>query len=120
MRRVHTAHRLTRHTLKVGPAVTSIGDHAFANTDLTELDLARLSDATALQTIVNNAFSGTPLEGQHRVGCITPTRCFDLNYVRMGRARHRVPSDLAHHTGCAEPRLRVTPALISSVGAQHD
>ena len=49
------------------------------NTDLTELDLARLSDATALQTIVNNAFSGTPLEGQHRVGCITPTRCFDLN-----------------------------------------
>jgi len=48
-------------TLKVGPAVTSIGDNAFAHTDLTGIDL---SEATALQTIGNRAFYNTPLAGQ--------------------------------------------------------
>jgi len=42
-----------RGTLKVGPAVTSIGAWTFAMTDLTGLDL---SEANALRTIGNNAF----------------------------------------------------------------
>jgi len=45
----------------VGPAVTSIGALAFANTGLTGLDL---TEANALRTIGDNAFDGTALEGQ--------------------------------------------------------
>ena len=53
-------------TLKVGAAVTSIGDRAFYNTDLTELDL---SEATALQTIGWGAFYNNPqLTGTLKVG----------------------------------------------------
>jgi hypothetical protein len=47
-------------TLKVGPAVTSIGRGAFAYTGLTGLDL---SEATALETIGGWAFDGTALAG---------------------------------------------------------
>ena len=52
-------------TLKVGPAVTSIGARAFEYTDLTGLDL---SDATALQTIGDYAFYNTQLTGTLKVG----------------------------------------------------
>ena len=53
-------------TLKVGAAVTSIGDYAFAYTDLTEL---HLSEATALLTIGDAAFYGNAqLTGTLKVG----------------------------------------------------
>jgi len=53
-------------TLKVGPAVTSIGRSAFAYTGVTELDI---SEATALQTIGDYAFySNTELTGTLKVG----------------------------------------------------
>ena len=53
-------------TLKVGAAVTSISDYAFAYTDLTEL---HLSEATALLTIGDAAFYGNAqLTGTLKVG----------------------------------------------------
>eukprot|EP00964_Phaeocystis_antarctica_P070241 scaffold42740_cov45-Phaeocystis_antarctica.AAC.1 len=47
-------------TLKVGPAVRTIGAFAFANTNLTGLDL---SEATSLVSIGDSAFFSTDLEG---------------------------------------------------------
>ena len=53
-------------TLKVGPAVTSIGAAAFYDTALTGIDL---SDATALQTIGSSAFvDNAQLTGTLKVG----------------------------------------------------
>ena len=47
-------------TLRVGPAVQTIGDRAFFGTELTGLDL---SEATSLVEIGDNAFVATGLEG---------------------------------------------------------
>eukprot|EP00964_Phaeocystis_antarctica_P003524 scaffold1890_cov27-Phaeocystis_antarctica.AAC.1 len=47
-------------TLKVGPAVKTIGASAFAWTKLTSLDL---SEATSLVEIGGGAFYATPLAG---------------------------------------------------------
>ena len=47
-------------TLKVGPAVKTIGTYAFAWTRLTRLDL---SEATSLLEIWNSAFYATDLGG---------------------------------------------------------
>ena len=53
-------------TLKVGAAVTSIGDYAFDGTDLTGIDL---SEATELQTIGDRAFYyNSQLTGTLKVG----------------------------------------------------
>ena len=52
-------------TLKVGPAVKTIGASAFADTKRTYLDL---SEATSLVEIGDRAFSNTDLAGLLKVG----------------------------------------------------
>ena len=57
---LHQAHGHAQGTLKVVPAVKTIGACAFANSELTSLDLM---EATALVDIGDRAFYATPLAG---------------------------------------------------------
>ena len=75
-------------TLKVGPAVTSIGRSAFAYTGVTELDI---SEATALQTIGGDAFAHTDLTGIDLSDATALTTIGDYAFFGTSLAGKTVP-----------------------------
>ena len=102
-------------TLKVGPAVTSIGDWAFQNTDLKELDI---SEATALTTIGEGAFYDTQLTGTLKVGpavtSIGEYAFYDTQLtgtLKLGPAVTSIGTYAFAHTGVTELDISEATAL---------
>ena len=77
-------------TLRVGPAVQTIGDRAFFGTELTGLDL---SEATSLVEIGDSVFYGTGLEGTlaipAKLATIGPSAFSPTPSLRASTSRRR-------------------------------